>query len=343
MKRAYILILNWNGWGDTIECLESVFRLDYPDFRVIVCDNASDNGSIEKIQEWADGRLNAYIPVTHRLRELSFPPLPKPVRYVMYDRTEAERGGDFSADSDLILIETGANLGFAGGNNVGLRYALARDDFDFVWLLNNDTVVKPDALTWMVRRMEEQPDAGMCGSLLPYYYRAGRIWAQGGGYYDFWLAKPVACVGFNLPLTEKLTPEKVESQMNYLAGASMLVDNKFLISVGLMSEDYFLYFEEIDWAMRARDRFKLCYAEKSIVYHKVGSSIANFDDSVSLTSNSKAINMKNEILFAYRFFPVCLPFVIIRLFFRIAGILTNKFIRNIKPSGVLHDRRSTIS
>ncbi len=68
----------------------------------------------------------------------------------------------------MILIQTGANLGFAGGNNVGMRYALARGDFAYVWLLNNDTIIESGALSRMVQRMEKKPEAGMCGSLMPF-------------------------------------------------------------------------------------------------------------------------------------------------------------------------------
>lgn len=310
MKRVYILILNWNGWGDTIECLESVFRLDYPDFRVIVCDNASGNGSIEKIQAWADGRLNAYIPVAHRLRELSFPPLPKPVRYVMYDRTEAEKGGDFSADSDLIMIETGANLGFAGGNNVGLRYALARDDFDFVWLLNNDTVVMPDALTWMVRRMEERPDAGMCGSLMPYYDAPELVWTAGGGTFNQWLAKSCS-LDDRLPVAAISSRSEIEKRMDYVAGASLLVSRPYLLKTGLMSEDYFLYFEEPDWYFRGRRSFTLAYAEKSVVYHKVGVSTAVYDEEKE--RGAENYFFRNQIAITKKFLPAALPLVLLRV------------------------------
>ena len=333
MKRVYVLIVNWNGWGDTIECLESVFRLDYPDFRVIVCDNASDNGSIEKIKAWCEGCLDVSVPKKQLLRELSFPPVAKPVRYVFYTRDQTENCDINTDSSRLTLIQTGENLGFAGGNNIGLRYIQSRGDFDYVWLLNNDTVVKPDALTWMVKRMEDRPDAGMCGSLLPFYYRPDRIWAQGGGFYNAWLAKPVACVGLDLFVADKLSVDQVETQMDYLAGASMLVSVHFLKSVGLMNEKYFLYFEEIDWAMRARKKFQICYEEMSVVYHKVASSVRNYDSKAPITRNSKAIYYKNEVFFACKYFPVSVPLVILRLVYCVAVIAATKIRGRIKHSG----------
>src|SRR5918997_2832779 len=92
--RVHVLVLNWNGWRDTLECLESVFRVDYANLRVIVCDNASTDGSLERIKEWAEGRLAPDPAPNERLRHLSSPSVPKPIEYVEYGRAEAERGGN---------------------------------------------------------------------------------------------------------------------------------------------------------------------------------------------------------------------------------------------------------
>ena len=186
--KVYIVILNWNGWKDTIECLESVFRNDYTNYQVIVCDNASEDGSLKHIAAWATGGLDVYVPPEAFLRYSSFPPGHKPIPSVQYDRQEAEAGGKPGNDNvQLLLIQTGTNLGFASGNNVGLRYALARDDFEYVWLLNNDTVIRPDALSKLIIRIKENPKIGMCGSTLLYYHDPRLIQAAGGGHYNKWL------------------------------------------------------------------------------------------------------------------------------------------------------------
>ena len=87
---------------------------------------------------------------------------------------------------DLTLIQSGANLGFAGGSNIGIEYALLRDA-DFVWLLNNDTVVEPGALGRLVARAQSDPNIGMCGSTLIYYHNRDVVQAYGGGTYNKWL------------------------------------------------------------------------------------------------------------------------------------------------------------
>src|SRR3990172_7009722 len=118
VSKVYILIVNWNGWGDTVECLESVFRNDYPDYQVIVCDNGSEDGSLDLIRAWAEGNLDVFVPEDNPLRRLSIPPFAKPVPWVELDREQAETGGAGARDgARLILVQTGANLGFAGGDN----------------------------------------------------------------------------------------------------------------------------------------------------------------------------------------------------------------------------------
>ncbi len=92
MKRVYIIIFNWNGWRDTIECLKSVFRLGYPEFRAVVCDNDSRDGSLEYIQVWTKGMIRADVAADNPLRRLTFPPVAKPITYAKYDRSQTETG-----------------------------------------------------------------------------------------------------------------------------------------------------------------------------------------------------------------------------------------------------------
>src|SRR5213079_689239 len=101
--RVHVLLVNYNGWRDTLECLESVFRLDYPDFRVVVCDNGSTDGSVERIQAWAGGTQPA------RRSHVTAPalrdtPLDKPIPYVLRERAQAERGWPPDPDARLVLV-----------------------------------------------------------------------------------------------------------------------------------------------------------------------------------------------------------------------------------------------
>jgi GT2 family glycosyltransferase len=298
-----VVVLNWNGWQDTIECLESVFRLDHGDFRVVVCDNASCDGSFEKIKLWAQGKLAAGS-ANPELSRLTSPPVPKPIPYVELTRQQAERRAGGWEDR-LMLVQTGGNLGFAGGNNVGLRLALGDPDCQYFWLLNSDTVVEPDALRAMLRLMRERPEVGLCGSLTLSYYNPKEVQAQGGLTYRRWTAR--------VRTPDALTVDKVDSHpapMEYVNGASMLASRAFLETVGLMEESYFLYFEELDWAMRARGKFDLGYARQSVIYHKEGASTGSNQDRAKRSSASDQFLARSRVMFTKRFFPWALPSVL---------------------------------
>ncbi len=313
MNKVYIIVVNWNGWSDTIECLESLFRNYYHTFRVVVCDNDSQDGSLDHIKAWADNKLNRFVPPASKLRHLACPPIAKPVAYEEYCRKEAERGGALDVDPPLTLIRGGGNLGFAGGNNVGLRYALARGDVEYVWLINNDTVVDPYALTRLVERMEQQPSVGMCGSTIRLYHDTEKIQALGGGFYCRWIGLPWHHGRFAIR-RKMINQRRAEMWMNYVEGASMFVSRQFLEEIGLMCEDYFLYFEEADWAIRAKSSFQLAYAPESVVYHKVGGSIGTSSNPAKKTYACDYFNLRNRILFTRKFHPVALPTIYLAIF-----------------------------
>lgn len=292
-----IVLLNWNRWRDTIECLESVFRLDYPRFTVIVCDNASTDGSFEAIEGWARGDVTAAVREPGLLR-LMQPAVPKPLRVL---KPDCERIADSAARGlpSLVLIQTGSNLGFAGGNNVGIRYALKRGDCDYIWLLNNDTVVEPDALSKIVEAAEEDPQLGICGSMIRAYASPHEILTAGGRKYNRWTGRTRTIQDVATPSTSK------PSEPDYIEGASMLVSQRFLQETGLLEERYFLYFEELDWAARARPRFHLGYCPTSIVYHKEGRSIGSALDRESRSTLSEFYLTRNRLVFTRRYHPWC--------------------------------------
>src|SRR5579872_314519 len=314
-----VILVNWNGWKDTIECLESVLRLNYPYFRVIVCDNASGDSSLDHIAAWANGDLSAECS-SPALLHLTSPPISKPVAYLRLNPGEFINLSQRS--EKLILVQTGANLGFAGGNNVGLRLALTAGDSEFAWLLNNDTVVDPDALTHLARRMAEKPNAGMCGSTLLYYNVPDCVQVLGGSTYSRWLAR-IRQIGMGSNIRELPQPEEVEAEMQYVAGASMLLRRELIEDIGLLDERYFLYFEEIDLAVRAREHYTLAYAQESRVYHKEGAAIGTSTRGARRPSAlAQHYACRNRILFTRTYYPARLaPVVVATLVSALARLL----------------------
>ncbi|XHS80390.1 glycosyltransferase family 2 protein [Burkholderiaceae bacterium UC74_6] len=281
--RVYVILLNWNGASDTMACLESLMRLEHANYQLVVCENGSADDSVERLRAWASG--------------------PAGWRMVEYARDLAEHGGIAGDEADLFMLHTGANLGFAGGCNVGLRFATARGDADFVWLLNNDTEVSPDALSTLVARASQPDSPGIVGSLLCYFDERDRIQSVGGGTFDemrgttFHIAEGESRAGLS-----QIRIREAEATMTYVVGASMLVSSDFLARVGLMEEDYFLYYEEMDWAERARRAqppFKLGLAADSVVFHKVGASAGTHQKSLS----SLQYLTRSRMRFIKRFYP----------------------------------------
>lgn len=323
MKVAAV-VLNWRGWPDTVECLESVYRTHPAPTMVVVCDNDSGDESVERIREWAAGRLDATPDDSGPLRQLTAPPVPKPIRVI----EPASAGSPVHASDGLdgphpagapepappsrdvpgdqpapplVLVETGSNLGYAGGNNVAIRHALADPEIDAVWILNNDTVVDPGALGALVGEIERSPDVGICGSTLLYYDRPAVVQTLGGAKYSPWTALP-RHIGEGEPLVRAPAPDEVRRTMWYVNGASMLVTRRFVEEVGLMDERYFLYFEELDWALRARGRFSLGFAPGSVVFHKEGSSIGT-DGAERKSELSDRWFHRNRLEITRRYFP----------------------------------------
>ncbi len=282
-----ILLLNWNGYQDTLECLDSLRNLTYPNFKIILCDNGSSDNSIQHFEQWANAHA---------------------VSYSRLVRQDAESTTHLVQEK-LIIIENQANLGFAGGNNVGLRFTLLQP-FKYVWLLNTDTTVKPDALTKLVAEVEANSKIGMCGSTLLYYHAPDTIQTLGGGSINRYTGAPQHICLFQ-KLQQPISQAEVLKRMDYVMGASMLVTRKFLEEIGLMEERYFLYYEEIDWAERAKGKFILGYAPESVVYHKEGRSVGNQPRAYSDTS--VYYMTRSRVKFMRKFFPKALPIALSRV------------------------------
>ena len=305
--KTYVVILNWNGWRDTLACLDTVLGSQDAPLRVVVCDNGSTDGSLGKIIDWAEGRRAPDTPGHPRLARLLSGRAGVPLQLVT--RREVESGTAAAASQPLVIVDNDANLGFAAGNNVGLRYALQQQDMARVWLLNNDTLVEPDALCSMIERLAKSEEPAICGSRLMFADDPSVVQAVGGNRYNPWTGNASQSLGRYLPESATLNVSDFEGQLDYLCGASMLLPRGFLEQVGLMCEDYFLYYEEVDWMTRNNGRFRQLIAADALVYHKEGSSIG----SASLDSRPSALSeyymFRNKLRFTLRYHPARFPVV----------------------------------
>lgn len=269
--RVSIIILNWNGWEDTIECLESLFQIIYPNFNVIVVDNASEDDSLKKVREYCSGQLkveSSYFDCDHTN---------KPIPIFEYDNLfngpeTFEHIKNFentkSSENQLILIKNDENYGFPGGNNIGIKFALKFLNQDYFLLLNNDTVVDKTFLTELIKKGKSKENVGILGPKIYFYDEPNTIW--GAGCKISWKFSRGVQIGTNE--LDHGQYDKIK-EVEYVNGSAFLIKTEVIKKIGLMDENYFLYFEESDWTLRANQAgYKSLYVPKAQIWHKVSRS-----------------------------------------------------------------------
>ena len=267
---VFIIILNWNGWKDTIECLESIQQLDYDNYRIVIVDNGSTNDSWIHLNAWACGELHI------SGRYTKYRPENKPVASVIYDRNTAEAGGvaekerlleTLPSAKRMVLIKSVENLGFAEGNNVAIRYAL-KCHSDYIWLLNNDTTVLPDTLSklisFMVNNMTWQ---GVTGQIR-LYDQPTHVW-NCGGYLKWYGVRKYSYADTNIAHV----PQDGFGRISFITGCAPLFRSQLFKKVGLLSNRYFFGTEDIEFSQRLQKAGQaIACVYSAIIYHKVGRS-----------------------------------------------------------------------
>jgi GT2 family glycosyltransferase len=219
---VYIIVLSWNGKADTLQCLSSLKELVYPNYRVLVVDNASSDGSAEEVKS-------------------QFP--------------------------DVELIVNKKNLRFAGGNNVGIEYAVSKNA-DYILLINNDTIVDNNFLSELVRTAESDNEIGMVGPKIYYYSEPNRTWYAGGKIelWKGWLSH----IGVRELDNGQYNQTK---ETDFISGCCLLVKSEVIKKVGLLDTAYYIYGEDVDWCVKAsRAGYRLIYEPKAIIWHKLSVS-----------------------------------------------------------------------
>ncbi len=221
--KIYIILLNWNGKKDTLECLASLKRVHFSYFQPIVVDNGSTDDSVSAIRK-------------------AFPNVP--------------------------IIEAKENLGFAAGNNLGIEWVLTKKA-EWILLLNNDTVVDPDLLQGFMEAVKKQPKAKILGAKIYCYDEKKKIDHLGG----FW-KKGIADFRSDAQnqMDDGISFEEMK-EVDYVCGAALLMHRTVPETIGLLEPNFFLFWEESDFCMRAkRVGFEIWTAPKAKVWHKVSAS-----------------------------------------------------------------------
>jgi len=198
-----------------------------------------------------------------------------------------------AAHPHVVVIENPVNLGYAAGNNVGIRYALEQGA-DFVWVLNNDTVVEPDALSALLAVADHHEQAAAVGGRVYLGRSRERLWVTWGRV--TWLQSLIALVGQNSADGHAFDGER---EVEWLPGCSILFRADSLKRVGLFDEAYFAYHEDVEWAARARQAgWQLWYTGASRIYHSVHASSGG---QAHYGGFRKYLSARNSILFARKY------------------------------------------
>lgn len=241
--KTCIIIVNYNGYKDTLECINSLKENINSNYKIIVVDNKSTDDSVEKLRT-IDG---------------------------------------------IYLIEADKNGGFSYGNNLGIKYAL-NNGYENVILLNNDTIVTKDCFDIMLEKSKSK-DIGIVGNKILYYYDKNKIYSYGG---NINMNRGTAILGYNLEKNQKL--EDVE--VKFISGCCMLIKKEVFEKIGFLNENYFMYYEDVEFCLKASEFFKLIVINDSVIYHKVSASTGGEANSFAIRYNTR-----NRIIFMEKYAP----------------------------------------
>jgi len=266
--KVAIILLNWNSSHYTINCLDSLKRLKYPNYFIILVDNASTDDSFQKIKAWT---IDKYKLQSEYLTSIS---TMSTIRCIHYDTTNSVALGNFEKDTkhnliyinnNFIIIQTNKNLGFAGGNNVGIEYALKKET-DYILLLNNDTKIIDG---YFLNRMIEYAKNGLkIGVIGPIVYKNNNEIQNTLLYFPNVISNIRKKIQKMIKI-EYTNPKFVDA----VSGCCFLVSREAVEEVGLMDENFFLYAEEIEWCYRIRKAgWRIVYLPiKSVLHYGEGS------------------------------------------------------------------------
>lgn len=228
-----VVVLNWNNAHDTIPCLASLAAANPRPDRAIVVDNGSTDASVAAIRIWA--------------RELGLK-------------------GETPEESWVTIIEAGMNRGFAGGNNLGIRYLLDTTSVSHVMLLNNDATVATDFFRDIIDGLAAEPAAGLITGTIREEPARDKVWFAGGTEYP-----ARALYRHRLEVPESSTPVPTD----FVTGCAMVISRPLIERIGVLAECYFpLYWEDGEYSFRAREAgFPVLYAPRATAYHKVGATV----------------------------------------------------------------------
>lgn len=276
------IVVAFNSADVICACIDSLIGQRGADVRVVVVENASTDDTVAVLRRWAEGRSD------------------RAGRPLMTE----EDGAGARADAQVILLHSGANRGFAGGVNLGLARLAAMPAIGHFWVINPDAYADPDAAGAILKAARAQPGYGLMGGRVCYAEPPNRIQIDGGTV-NLWTG---VSGNVNLGREPSATLPRPE-ELDFITGANLVASRAFYEAVGPMREDYFLYYEEADWALR-RGSFPLAVAPGFVVYHHAGTAIGSPTLERLASPFSFWFKYRSRVKFVRRFNPAGLPVAI---------------------------------
>lgn len=192
------------------------------------------------------------------------------------------------------LILNDVNEGFAHGNNIGIKWAMSQG-FEYVMLLNNDTLVAKQSIERMMMAIKKDKKIGIVSPRIMYYPNKENIWFD-GGQID-WFKFIVLHKNMNKNINDITENKDNEEFVDFITGCCMLIRREVIDSIGYLPEEYFMYYEDVDYCVRVKDGgFKLVNIKDSIIYHKVSSASGGEDSPFSIKWGTR-----NRIIFMNKY------------------------------------------
>ncbi len=284
--RCTIILVNWNGWQDTIECMESINRQDYPTIDIVVVDNNSSDDSVSMIRQWAkhqnENVKTKFPAIFSRATQNT------PKRYVELEAKHIEEYAPIQLQTKptIYLIKNHLNAGFSKANNLAISFSLNHLQTDYFFLLNNDTVIEHNTVSRLVSTLDQYPKYAVVQPAIFYYDYPERVWNAGGR------ILPWAQIKYY----RTIKAQHVQSA-SFITGCALFCKSELFRSIDLLTERFFHGEEDFEFSLRLKkEKLKAGVVYNSTVYHKIGMSVSkkwiNGDQRILNFALNRLINLR---------------------------------------------------
>lgn len=272
-KPVFITLVMWKRWEDTIECIESLLKQDYKNYKIILIDNASPDDSVQNVVHYLNREIQPHIPDNEFLKKFV---TPVGINKIDYSIITEEKFNTLSEEMPTVtIVKNTDNYGYGKAMNQTMKL-LGSTSFDgYIWILNNDTIMPRNALSEVVKDFESDKKNGISGSVMYYYDDPETLQCAGGAkfYPQFGAAK---MIGKNKTkeFLQTTAKEDLVRTANYLPGTAVLISKDCILSGCLFDDrNFHMYAEDIDLSFQVKNKgWNISIAKESVIYHKEGKS-----------------------------------------------------------------------